>query len=40
MSGEFILDDIVQFILEKIDSVAQLEAVVLLRDGKHGADHS
>lgn len=40
MSGEFILDDIAQFILEKIDSVAQLETLVLLRDGKHGADHS
>lgn len=32
MSGEFIPDAIAQFILEKIDSVAQLEALVLLRD--------
>jgi hypothetical protein len=31
MSGEFILDDIAQFILGKIDSVVQLEVLLLLR---------
>jgi hypothetical protein len=31
MTGQFIPDDIAQFILEKIDSVAQLEALLLLR---------
>jgi hypothetical protein len=30
MSGQFIPDDIAQFIPEKIDSVAQLEALLLL----------
>ena len=30
MSGQFIPDDRAQFILEKIDSVAQLEALLLL----------
>jgi hypothetical protein len=32
MSDSFIPDDLAQFILEKIDSVAQLEALLLLRD--------
>jgi hypothetical protein len=32
MSGESIPAEIVQFITEKIDSVAQLEALLLLRD--------
>jgi hypothetical protein len=31
MTREFIPDDITQFIIEKIDSVAQLEALLLLR---------
>jgi hypothetical protein len=31
MAEQFIPDDIVRFVLEKIDSVAQLEAVLLLR---------
>jgi hypothetical protein len=31
MTREFIPDDIAQFIVEKIDSVAQLEALLLLR---------
>jgi hypothetical protein len=36
MSGEFIPNDIAQFILAKIDSVAQLEALMLLRDNPNG----
>jgi hypothetical protein len=32
MSSEFIPEEIAQFILEKIDSVVQLEALLLLRD--------
>lgn len=31
MSGPFIPDNVAQFIVEKIDSVAQLEALLLLR---------
>ena len=31
MTEQFIPDDIVRFVLDKIDSVAQLEAVLLLR---------
>jgi hypothetical protein len=31
MSDHFIPDDVAQFILEKIDSVAQMEALLLLR---------
>ncbi len=31
MSGEFIPDDIARFIVEKIESVAQLEALLLIR---------
>jgi hypothetical protein len=30
MTGEFISDDIAQFILEETDPAAQLEAIVLL----------
>jgi hypothetical protein len=32
MTGEFIPEGIAQFIVEKIDSVAELEALVLLRN--------
>lgn len=31
MAEQFIADDIIRFVLEKIDSVAQLEGVLLLR---------
>lgn len=31
MTAEFIPDDIAEFIIEKIDSVGQLEALLLLR---------
>jgi hypothetical protein len=35
MSDSFIPDDLAQFILERIDSVAQLEALLLLRNEPH-----
>jgi hypothetical protein len=37
MTDSFIPDDVAQFIVDKIDSVAQMEALLLFRNEPHGA---